>query len=44
MALLWFSADGRVKSAKLDGSLEGKERQEWWDEKLAFQFDEPDDE
>ncbi len=41
---LWFAVDGKIKSAKLDGSLEGEERQTWWDDKLKFQFDEDEDE
>jgi hypothetical protein len=41
---LWFGCDGLEHSAKLDGSLTGDARQVWWDEKLAFEFDEPDDE
>ncbi|CAM9894947.1 unnamed protein product [Discosporangium mesarthrocarpum] len=40
---LWYASDKEVHSAKLVGSLEGEERQIWWDEKLAFQFDEPDE-
>ncbi|CAM9348735.1 unnamed protein product [Choristocarpus tenellus] len=41
---LWYSRDKQVHSAKLEGSLEGEERQAWWDEKLAFQFEEAEDE
>ncbi|CAM9518795.1 unnamed protein product, partial [Phaeothamnion confervicola] len=40
---LWFASSDKEQSAKLVGSLEGTERQVWWDEKLAFQFDEPDE-
>jgi hypothetical protein len=32
------------RAAKLDGSLIGKERQLFWDEQAAFQFDEPPEE
>ncbi|CAM9090094.1 unnamed protein product [Chrysoparadoxa australica] len=41
---LWYGKDGQSHSAKLLGSLQGDERQRWWDEKLAFKFDEPDEE
>jgi hypothetical protein len=40
---LWYSSDGAEHSAKLAGSLEGAERRAWWDDKLAFKFDEPDE-
>lgn len=34
----------KVHSALLEGAPQGEARQIWWDEKLAFQFDESDDE
>jgi len=33
---LWYMSDGEEHSAKLDGSLEGEERQKYWDEQKAF--------
>ncbi|CAM9715984.1 unnamed protein product [Heterosigma akashiwo] len=40
---LWYSSDQAEHSAKLDGSLEGDERQAWWDEKKAFLFEEAEE-
>eukprot|EP00953_Heterococcus_sp_UTEX-ZZ885_P030338 16036-Heterococcus_DN1.PRE.2 len=40
VALLWYGRDSQEHSAKLAGSLTGTERQVWWDEKLAFRFEE----
>lgn len=41
---LWYMSDRQVHSAKLEGSLEGEERQQWWDEQRQFKIkDEPDD-
>ena len=40
---LWFAEGDETHSAKLDGSLVGEARQKYWDEQLAFQFDEPDE-
>lgn len=34
----------QIHSALLDGAPQGDARKAWWDEKLAFQFDEDDDE
>lgn len=34
----------QVHSALLDGAPQGEARQKWWDEKLAFQFDEDEEE
>lgn len=34
----------KIQSALLEGAPQGQARQIWWDEKLAFQFDEDDDE
>lgn len=34
----------QVHSALLDGAPQGEARQIWWDEKLAFQFDEDEEE
>eukprot|EP00349_Pseudokeronopsis_sp_Brazil_P008790 CAMPEP_0202972034 /NCGR_PEP_ID=MMETSP1396-20130829/32842_1 /ASSEMBLY_ACC=CAM_ASM_000872 /TAXON_ID= /ORGANISM="Pseudokeronopsis sp., Strain Brazil" /LENGTH=152 /DNA_ID=CAMNT_0049702029 /DNA_START=93 /DNA_END=551 /DNA_ORIENTATION=+ len=43
--LLWYMSDGQEKSAKLLNSLEGEERERYWDELRAFYSeDEPDDE
>lgn len=33
---LWFASDGKERSAKLVGALEGKERQELWDSLTSF--------
>jgi hypothetical protein len=33
---LWFSSDNTERSAKLDGALEGEERQQLWDELKKF--------
>lgn len=33
---LWYQSDNQVHSAKLTGSLEGKEREVFWNEKSAF--------
>ncbi|CAM9847359.1 unnamed protein product [Ectocarpus sp. 8 AP-2014] len=45
---LWFVGDEggepKIQSALLEGAPQGEARQIWWDEKLAFQFDEDDDE
>ncbi|CAM9715097.1 unnamed protein product [Ascophyllum nodosum] len=41
---LWFMRDGEIHSALLEGAPQGEARQIWWDDKLAFQFDEDDDE
>eukprot|EP00903_Cladosiphon_okamuranus_P009270 g8845.t1 len=45
---LWYVGDDhgepQVQSALLEGAPQGEARQIWWDEKLAFQFDEDDDE
>ena len=41
---LWFVSTGEERNAKLDGSLEGEARKKYWDEQLAFQYDEPDGE
>lgn len=42
---LWFQGEGggAERSAKLEGSLEGDARQKFWDEQLAFKFDEKDE-
>ncbi|KAK8795067.1 hypothetical protein WA588_003918 [Blastocystis sp. NMH] len=29
---LWFSSTGKERSAKVDGCLEGEEREKWWNE------------
>lgn len=34
----------QIQSALLEGAPQGEARQIWWDEKLAFQFDEDDEE
>jgi len=34
--MLWFSSDNVERSAKLDGALEGEERQKLWDELKEF--------
>eukprot|EP00752_Nemacystus_decipiens_P016391 g14653.t1 len=43
---LWYVGDdgGEPQSALLEGAPQGEARQIWWDEKLAFQFDEDDEE
>ena len=33
---LWFSSDNKERSAKLEGALEGEERQKLWDELKQF--------
>lgn len=33
----------QIQSAMLEGAPQGEARQIWWDEKLAFQFDEDDE-
>jgi hypothetical protein len=43
VALLWYGRDSQEHSAKLEGSLTGTERQVWWDEKLAFRFEEDEE-
>jgi hypothetical protein len=43
--LLWYMAEGAEKSAKLEGSLEGEEREKFFDEQKKFYIqDEPDEE
>lgn len=43
--LLWYACDQRVRSAKLEGALEGDERMQWWEEQKKFIIqDEPDEE
>ena len=34
----------QVHSAALEGAPQGEARKAWWDDKLAFQFDEDDEE
>ena len=34
--LFWYSSDKQTHSAKLEGSLVGKEREDFWSEKKAF--------
>jgi len=41
---LWFMNGNEYKSAKLEGSLVDEERQRYWDEQLAFKFDDEDEE
>ena len=42
---LWYMSDGQEHSAKLEGALEGEERQKYWDEQAQFYIkDEPDEE
>ncbi|CAM9639727.1 unnamed protein product [Scytosiphon promiscuus] len=45
---LWFvreeGGEPEIQSAELEGAPQGEARQIWWDEKLAFQFDEDDEE
>lgn len=36
MFALWYMSDGEVHSAKLEGSLVGKERQDYWDHLITF--------
>jgi hypothetical protein len=43
VALLWYGRDSKEHSAKLEGSLTGTERHVWWDEKLAFRFEEDEE-
>ena len=33
---LWYASDGQERSAKLDGAVEGEERQKLWDELCKF--------
>jgi hypothetical protein len=33
---LWLSGSKKELSPKLEGSLEGTERQEWWDYQMQF--------
>jgi hypothetical protein len=33
---LWYSSDYRLKGARLDGSYDGEERQQLWDELKQF--------
>lgn len=33
---LWYASDGEERSAKLDGAVEGEERQKLWDELKKF--------
>jgi hypothetical protein len=43
--LLWFSSDGQERSAKLNDSYEGEEREKYWNELRSFYAeDEPEDE
>ena len=39
----WFSSDKSEHTAKLDGSLEGEEREKLWDEQKAFYINDEDD-
>ena len=41
---LWFSSDNTERSAKLDGALEGEERQQLWDELKKFIIEEGQEE
>ena len=41
---LWFSSDNAERSAKLDGALEGEERQQLWDELKKFIIEEGQEE
>lgn len=36
VANLWYASDGQERSAKLDGAVEGEERQKLWDELKEF--------
>lgn len=43
--MLWYMSDGEEHSAKLEGSLEGEERERYWNEQKAFYIiDEKEDE
>lgn len=42
---LWFMSDGQIRSAKLEGSLIGEEREKYWNSQKDFYItDEPDEE
>mmetsp|Transcript_26531 Transcript_26531/g.25388 ORF Transcript_26531/g.25388 Transcript_26531/m.25388 type:complete len:160 (-) Transcript_26531:56-535(-) len=42
---LWYMSDGLERSAKLEGSLTGEDRQKYWDEQASFYIaEEVDDE
>lgn len=40
VCMLWFSSDNTERSAKLEGALEGDERQKLWDELKQFIIEE----
>jgi len=44
---LWYMSDGEIHSAKLKGSLEGEDREKFWEEQKSFRIqdenDDPDD-
>mmetsp|Transcript_27494 Transcript_27494/g.55017 ORF Transcript_27494/g.55017 Transcript_27494/m.55017 type:complete len:118 (+) Transcript_27494:63-416(+) len=40
---LWFARDGKEQSARLDGSLEGEEREQLWQTLRAFLTEGKDD-